>query len=425
MNLILRREFRSRVRRPAFWLLTLLVPLLVAGLYLLPPLLASRPARQMQVAVVDQSGLFAPQLQSSSTVAYHPVASVDCGRQQVEEEQADALLLILSRETTIPTEAVLYYQAHSPSPALQADVDHQLQTILRNSILLDVHGITVDDYALISRTRIHLRTQDMATGREAYARLKGVLGLVLALLALLVVLLFGGQVARGVMEERHSRVVEMLVSSVSPFRLLLGKVLGIGAAGLLQFALWLGLSAAAIGGIRSAYADLFARVDQQQLHALATKGEAAVEQLQSADQLQPVSDWMQGLAAIDWLTILPWFFLFAMAGYLLYAALFAVLGARLDKDADTSAFTLLLVAPLLAALCCVPAMMADPSGPLAVTLTLVPFTSPVALLFRLPFGIPIWQAALALALILAVIPLCTAWAAAVYRRRMVHGGGKW
>lgn len=416
--LIIRREFLSRVRRPAFWLLSLLVPLVVAGLYLLPPLLATRPTRQMQVAVVDQSGLFAPQLQSSSTVAYHPFGSVAYGRDEVESERADALLLILSRETTIPTEAVLYYQSHSPSLALQADIDHQLQTILRNSILLDVHDIAVEDYALIARTRIHLRTQDMATGREAYARVKEVLGVALALLALLLVLVFGGQVARGVMEERHNRVVEMLVSSIQPFRLLLGKVLGIGAAGLLQFLLWLSLSAAAIAGIRTVYADLFARVGQQQIHSLATKGEAAAEQMLSAAEQQPVSDWMQGLVAIDWSTIIVWFFLFAMAGYLLYASLYAVLGARLDRHADTAAYTLLMVSPLLAAFCCVPAMLVDPSGPLATALTLVPFTAPVAVLLRLPFGIPLWQVALSLLLVVVAIPLCTAWAAAIYRRRI-------
>ncbi|MBQ7710555.1 MAG: ABC transporter permease [Bacteroidales bacterium] len=417
--IILCREFRSRVRRPAFWILSLAIPLLVAALYLIPPLLASRPERQVCVAVVDESGLFASQLQSSPAVAYQPVGGVALGRRMVEEDAADALLLILARETTIPTEAVLYYQAHSPSTALQAEVDHQLQTILRNSILLDVHGIAVEDYALIARTRIHLRTQDMATGREAYAQVKGALGLTLALLALLVVLVFGGQVTRGVMEERHSRVVEMLVSSVSPFRLLLGKVLGIGAAGLLQFALWLLLSAAAIGGIHVAYADLFDRVEQQQLHSLATKGDAAVAQMQSADQMPPVSELMQGLSAIDWVTVLPWFFLFAMTGYLLYASLFAALGARLDKDADTAAFTLLLTSPLLVALCCVPAMQADPSGALAVTLSLIPFTAPVALLFRLPFGLPVWQVMLALALVIAAIPLCTAAAARLYRRRIL------
>ena len=419
--IIVSREFRSRVCRPAFWLLSLLVPLLVAGLYLLPPLLASRPSRQVQVAVVDESGLFASQLQSSSTVAYHPVGGVDYGRRMVENDEADVLLLILSRETTIPTEAVLYYHAHSPSTALQAVVDHQLQTILRNSILLDVHGITVEEYALMERTRIHLRTQDMATGREAFVQVKGVLGVVLALLALLVVIIFGSQVTRGVMEERHSRVVEMLVSSVRPFHLLLGKVLGIGAAGLLQFVLWLALSTASIAGIHTAYADLFAQVESQRVQSLATKGDAALTQMQAAADLQPASELMQGLAAIDWVTVIPWFFLFAMAGYLLYASLFAVLGARLDKDGDTSAFTLLLAVPLLATLCCVPTLLSDPSGPLAVTLSLVPFSSPAALLFRLPFGIPMWQVTLSLLLIVATIPLCTAWAAAVYRRRVLRG----
>lgn len=414
--IIVCREFRSRVCRRSFWMLSFVIPLLVAALYLIPPFIESHPEHRIRVAVVDESGLFASQLQSSSWVVYQPVGGVELGRRMVEDEAADALLLIFSRETTIPTEAVLYYQAHCPSQAVQADVDHQLQTVLRNSILLDVHGITVEEYALMERTRIHLHTQDMASGREAYSQVKGVLGVTLALLALLVVLIFGGQIARGVMEERHSRVVEMLVSSVSPFYLLLGKVLGIGATGLLQFMLWLSLSTAAIVGIHSVYADLFSRVEQQQIHSLATKGEEAVAQMQGASQIQPISDLMQGVTAINWQVVLPWFFVFAMVGYLLYASLFAVLGARLDKDADISAFALLLVLPLLVALCCVPAMLVDPSGPLAVTLTLIPFTSPVALLFRLPFGIPIWQVWSALVLIVVCIPLCTAWGASLYRR---------
>ncbi|KWW31975.1 MAG: ABC-type Na+ efflux pump permease component-like protein [bacterium P3] len=419
--IIVCREFRSRVRRPSFWLLSFVIPLLVAGLYLLPPLLASRPVRQVRVAVVDESGIFATQLQSSDAAAYLPVGSVTYGRRMVDDGDADALLLILARETTIPTDAVLYYHAHSPSAPLQADIDHQLQTILRNSILLDVHGITVEEYALMERTRIRLRTQDMATGREAYAQVKSVLGLALALLALLSVVLFGGQVTHGVMEERHSRVVEMLLSSTRPFPLLAGKVLGIGMAGLLQFTLWLALSAAAIGGIRTAYADMFARVESRQLQSLATKGSEATAQFQAALQQQPVSELMQGLESIDWGPVVLCFFLFATAGYLLYAGLFAALGARLDKDADSSAFTLLLSAPLLTACCCIPALLSDPSGPLAVVLSLVPFTSPVALLFRLPFGVPVWQVVLSLALILLFVPLCTAWAAAVYRRRILKG----
>lgn len=420
--IILCREFRSRVRRPSFWLLSIAVPLLVAALYLLPPLLATRPVRQVRVAVADESGLFAGRFQSSAAVDYVPVGGASYGRRMVEEGRADALLLILSRETTLPTDAVLYYHAHSPSAALQAEIDHQMQTLLRNSILLDVHGISVEEYALMERTRIHLRTQDMATGREAYAQVKGALGVLLALLALLVVVIFGGQVTRGIMEERHSRVVELLVSSTRPFQLLLGKVFGIGAAGLLQFVLWLTLSTAAIGGIRTAYADLFAQAESQQLHTLATKGSEATAQMQAASQMQPVSELVQGLEAIDWTTVVPWFLLFAMAGYLLYAALFAALGARIDKDADTSAFTLLLAAPLLGTLCCVPAMLADPSGALAVTLSMIPFTSPVALLFRLPFGLPVWQALISLVLILICVPLCTVGAAAIYRRRSVTMG---
>ena len=417
--IVLCREFHSRIRRRSFWLVTVVVPLIVALCYLLPPLLESRQPQQVTIAVVDETGVFAPQLQSHDAVTYQPVGGLDYGRRMVEQEAADALLHIPTRETTLPTEATLLYRSHVPATPVVRDVDHQLQTILRNSILLDVHGLTVEDYALIEHTHMYLRTRDITTGRDAYVGIKGTLGLLLALLMLFVVWLLGGQVTRSVKEERHSRVVELLVSSVRPFVLLGGKILGIGAAGLMQFALWLIFSAGAIWGIHTAYADMFARVESQQLHQLTTKGSDIAVQMQAAADRQPVSDMMQGLVAIDWSTVVPWFILVAIAGYLLYAALYAALGARLERSADTGIPCLLLAMPLVVVLCCFPAIAADPSGSLAVTLTMIPFTAPAAFMMRLPFGIPMAQALLSLALIIIATPLCSWGAALLYRRHIL------
>lgn len=418
--LIIRREFLTRVRKLSFWLLALLVPLVVALLYLLPPLLASHPGRQAHVLVVDETGLFANQMQNSASVAYQPAGGLDYAQRCMREaDSIDAVLYIPSPSHTIPNEAFLYYFSHAPSASLQNDIDHELQVLLRNSILLDVYGISSDDYKLVSSTRIRLHANDLATGHEAYLGVKSAMSVLLSVLSVLVVLLFGSQVLRSVLEERTNRVVEILLSSVHPFQLMMGKVVGVGLVGLLQFAVWIALSALAVVGIRHTYSDLFAQVEALSPDQIATKGTDAVAQMQSLQPRMPFSDLLGGLSSIDFATVVPLFVLVAMLGYLLYAALFASVGAWSSRDTDGTAFALPLVSPLLFALACLPAMLAQPSGLLAVTLSFIPFTAPVALLCRLPFGLPVVQTVLSIVLMVVAIPLCTLVSAIIYRRRVM------
>lgn len=434
--LVIQREYRARIRKPSFWILALLVPLLLAAAYALPIVLASRPAEHADVLVVDETGLFEGRFRSGRDVTYHDAGSLEYAQRQLAEvDTLDAVVFIPAREVSIPLDAFLYYRSSAPAAAVQANVDRQLQEILRNAILMDVHGINPDDYAMLTGTRMKLRLLDLETGRDGYLRVKAVAGFLLALLVFVAVFLFGSQVMRGVVEEKSSRIVEVVICSVKPFQLMMGKVVGIGLAGLTQFALWAVLAGAAVGGLRTANADLFAQAARPQVTQLATKGAEATAQYEAAAAEarayeqgigldKSVRELLDGLSSINFGLLAVCFLFYFLTGYLLYAGLFAAVGAAVDPDTDSQQFTLPVTLPLLVAVLLLPAVMQSPSGSLGVWLSLIPFTSPVAMLFRIPFGVPVWQLLLSAVLLLGAFVLCIWLAARAYRAGILRTGRK-
>ena len=435
--LVIQREYLTRVKKPSFWILTLVVPILLAGVYAIPIILASRPLEHANVLVVDDSGLFQGQFRSGRDITYHEAGSIDYARRQLEQtDTLDAIVYIPARETTLPRDAYLYYRSDAPSMTVQGDVNSQLQEILRNRILLDVHGLTPDDYTMLTSTHIKLRTQDIETGRDSFLQVKIALGIILAMLVFIAVFMFGSQVMRGVMEEKTSRIVEVIVCSVKPFQLMMGKVVGIGLVGLTQFALWVILSAVAVTGVQLTNADLFEQVSQRGNRTeIATKGDEATTQYQTAqyqaEQYQAgegidnsLQDLIQGLTDINYGLIILLFIFYFVFGYLLYASLFAAAGSLVDNDTDSQQFTLPLTVPLLLAMLLLPAMINEPSGNISTWLSLIPFTSPVAMLLRIPFGVPVWQVVLSMLLLLATFPLCIWAAAKIYRSAILRYGQK-
>lgn len=432
--LVLSREYLSRVRKPSFWVITIVVPILLAAIYAIPVILASRPAEHAHVLVVDDSGLFQGEFRSSRSITYHPAGSIDYARRQLSSvDSLDAIVFIPARETSIPQDAFLYYQSHVPSPAVQADVNAQLQQILHNRILLDVHGISPDEYAMLTSTAVRLRTQDIESGREGHLQVRLVLASILAVLIFLTVVIFGSQVMRGVMEEKSSRIVEIIVCSVKPFQLMMGKVVGIALVGLTQITLWVVLATFAIVGIRAGNASLFQEAEGAHPTQLATKGTEATRQYQAA-QIEAaryeagegidhqVQTLFQSVSDINFpltLTIALYYFLF---GYLLYASLFAAVGSLAGSETDAQPFSIPLSLPLLLVILLIPFISASPSGPLATWLSIIPFTSPVAMPFRIPFGVPIWQVVLSMVLLFAVFPLCVWGAARIYRHALLRYG---
>ncbi len=433
--LVIQREYLTRVKKPSFWVLTVVVPILLAGVYAIPIILASRPIEHAHVLLVDDTGLFQGQFRSGRDITYHEAGSIEYARRELQQHDSlDAIVYIPARETTLPRDAYLYYRSDAPSLTVQTDAQNQLQEILGNSILLDVHGLTPEDYALLTSTHIKLRPQDIETGRDGFLQVKIVVGVLLAFLVFMAVFMFGSQVMRGVMEEKTSRIVEVIVCSVKPFQLMMGKVVGIGLVGLTQFALWVLLSGIAVVGVQASNADLFRQATAHQTE-IASKGTEATTQYE-AEQARAaeyeagqgidnsVKELIEGLTGINFAMLIVLFVFYFVFGYLLYASLFAAAGSLVDNETDSQQFTLPMTVPLILTLLLMPAMVGQPSGSLSVWLSIIPFTSPVAMLMRIPFGVPVWQVAVSMLLLLITFPLCIWAAAKVYRSAILRYGQK-
>lgn len=417
--LILSREYRLRLCRPSFWVLTLLVPLLLAALYALPVVVASGEKEQAEVLVVDETGLFENGLRPTPEVSFRRMPSLDYARRTMDtSDRVAAILFIPMREFTIPRDAFFYHRSSTPPLALQSLVDSQLQMLLRNAIIEGVYHLEPSVYHSVESTNIRLHPHDAVTGRESFARVKSVLAVVLAALMVLALIVFGVQVMRSVREEKNSRVVEVVIASVRPLQLLVGKVVAVSLAALTQLALWVVLTALAVSLVRSSSPELFAYAEQQlEAPSVASKGTEAT--LQYAAPLSLPDEAMQGLAAVDLPTVAALFALFFLLGLLLYGALLAALASRLDPDADTLQWTLVAASPMLLVLVLAPWLLQQPAGTLAQCFTLIPFTAPAAAMLRLPFGIGTLQLALAVLLLLASFFLAALLAARTYRRHLL------
>ncbi len=435
--LVIQREYFTRVKKTSFWILTIVVPILLAVVYAIPIFLATRPLEHSHVLIVDDTGLFQGQFRSGRDISYHEAGSIDYARRQLQQyDSLDAIVYIPARETTLPRDAYLFYLSDMPALNVQTDAQSQLQEILRNRILLDVHGLTPEDYTLLTSTHIKLRTQDIETGRDGFLQVKIAVGIILAMLVFIAVFMFGSQVMRGVMEEKTSRIVEVIVCSVKPFQLMMGKVVGIGLVGLTQFALWVLLAGALVMGVQLTHADLFQQATERHSQTeIASKGTEATYQYQTeqerAAQYQAgegidnsIQDLIEGLTGINFAMIIFLFLFYFVFGYLLYASLFAAAGSLVDNETDSQQFTIPLTIPLILTILLLPSMIGQPSGSISVWLSLIPFTSPVAMLMRIPFGVPVWQVVLSMLLLLATFPLCIWAAARVYRSAILRYGQK-
>lgn len=412
---VIGRECSIRLRRPSFWIITLLVPIVLGVLYALPVWTASRQAERATVLVVDQTGLFAEGLSSTRAVAFKSMPSLDYAKREVGE--GEVILFVPLRETTIPHDAFLLYDAEEPTAELRTAIDAQLQTLLHNAILEDVYHLEPTVYHSVEHTTISLHTQEMATGRQSHAAVKEVLALVLAVLMALALVVFGVQLFRAVQEERQNRVAEVVATSLRPVALLLGKVIAVAMVAVVQLMLWVALTSVAIAGIQATHADLFAAArDSQELHSVATKGEAATVQYGATMQL--VDQTVQGLAAIRLPIVALTFLGYFLLGYLLYGSLIALIASWIGGEADAVGWTLVAVSPLVATLVLAPMLFQGKAAGIQAVLMATPFTAPVAAMLRLPFGISSVQVVVSVVFLLLMASIMAVWAARVYRRRL-------
>jgi len=417
--LIIQREFITRVRKKTFLLMTLLAPLLLAAVMIVPGLLASMPEDDKSIIVLDEPSILAPEKGTSqfSLEYLNPNEfDLETGKKILRESDKDALLYIPSGNGWDPDfikNNILLFGKEDIGIDLQRFVERQLEEKINQQKLIR-QGVDPDVVAQ-TKTKVTIRSFTMGEeGNEETSAtpLKMGLGYIAGILIYFFIFFYAVQVMRGVIEEKTSRIVEVIISSVRPRQLMMGKILGIGLVGVVQFLIWVILSGTIYVVVSTfIYPEIFA----QQVPA----GPGSPD-LSTVDQTNLFSM----LNSINFPVVLSGFVFYFFGGYFLYSALFAALGSAIDQEADSQQFMLPVTAPMIIAITTAMNVIQDPNGPLAFWMSMIPLTSPISMMIRLPFGVPIWQIGLSALILVGTFFGVVALAGKIYRVGILMYGKK-
>ena len=421
IGLIIRREYFTRVKKRSFIIMTFLGPLLLAAIYIIPILLALHGDNEKRtIAVVDQSDWFERQFTNTETQTFIRLddISIDSTKKLVQEGVYDIALFIPETQLNITSSAVVYSMKQVPM-----NVEDHIRDVMKNEIQIQkLLALGVDPDVLENiKTSINLsviRMDEEGGEKETFTEVQFALGMILAVLIYMFIMLFGGQVMQGVTEEKSSRIVEVIVSSVKPFQLMMGKVIGVSLVALTQFLMWILLT----GVI---YIGFSAVVGISSPDAI-SQGTVMTQQIDTSNIMdnESVQNILNIVHSIDFGTVIVSFIVFFLLGYLLYATMFAAIGSIVENNTDSQQFTLPVTVPLLVAFLSAIYIVNNPDGSLAVWLSMIPFTSPIVMMVRIPFGVPIWQVVVS-AVILAGTFVGMTWIAAkIYRTGILMYGKK-
>ncbi len=427
--IIIRREFISRVKKKSFLVMTILGPILIAALIIVPVLVTQVTDSHYSVAVVDDSFLFYNSFEDTQNISFTPLTiNLDDALQLMHDGSYDAVLHIPETGFSAPSTIRLFSER-----SINFNAKLLIENILRHdfeSLKLSAEGIDPEILKKIE-TQLNIQTfriKDDGEYVSDHPVISMGLGFISGFLIYIFIFLFGSQVLRGVLEEKTSRIVEIIVSSVKPFQLMMGKVVGVGLVGLSQFLIWVILSFAIIGLFRTAMPDMFRFTPDEQVYVTSTQILSQEEMEKQREKIQEhntmAGQLLEGLAAINFPVMILSFIFYFIGGYLLYAAFFAAIGSAVDNEADTQQFMLPVTIPLLLAIIMAQMVLNNPSGPVAFWLSIIPLTSPVIMMVRIPFGVPYAEIALSAALLIAGF-LFTIWfSARIYRTGILMYGKK-
>lgn len=420
LGLIIKREFSTRIRKPSFIILTLLAPVLMAIMLFLPAYLATLPGDEKVISVLDESVLLDfDKGNDELKLRYLNPEDFDFEKAKAFSEAADdyAFLHVPLSEGGDPdfvARNIRLFRKGDVSLSVENYLERNLEKYLQKE-KLKTEGVDPEILAR-TKTKVNLRVVNTEAGLETEnaTLVKMGIGYVAAFAIYLFIFIYGSQVMRGVIEEKSNRIMELMVSSVKPFDLMMGKILGIGSLALLQFIIWIGLGALIFALFSATFID----------PALATGNPAAGAEQLSALQDTPAFEIYRSLQTVNFTNVLLSFLFYFIGGYLLYGALFAAIGSAVDKEADSQQFILPLTIPLILSLLVILRALDNPDGALAFWMSEIPLTSPLVMMARIPFEVPLWEQLLSM-LLLALSFLGSVWLAAkIYRVGILMYGKK-
>ncbi len=414
VSIIIQREFNERVRKKSFIITTILMPVLMIVLMIAPALIMEYSrGEQKTIAVIDDSGLVAPQLQSNEELRFEPT---DLTTEEARRSLTDrfGVLYIGSDILENPSDVKLYANASS-SLSIESNITGQIEDILEAEKLKAYHIDNLQQILDEVKTTVTLQTfrNDKSQEAESQAQSSTVAtaaGYILGFVLYMFLLIYGSMVMQSVIEEKNNRVLEVVVSSVRPFDLMLGKILGVALVAVVQVLIW-GVLIFAVGAIvlpQLMPAEMMAGVQamQQGMPDAAAMGDMDPEMLQA---VAAVTD--TGYI----LKIFVCLLLFVFGGYLLYSAMFAAVGSAVDNVQDASQLQMPVTLPIILALLMMLAVIKDPNSSLAFWFSIIPFTSPVVMMARIPYDIPLWEIVLSLVVLYASFVTMVWFAGKIYR----------
>ena len=421
IGLIIKRDYLTRVRNRSFLILTFLGPILMAAIYIIPIMLALNSSTDhLRVAFVDESRWFEDCFSNTKDHTFVPMHGqpIDSVKEMVKTGVFDMALYVPPTQLNIPSNAVVYSIRQVPM-----EVETYISSVMEKEIedqKLMAKGVDPEIVSAV-KTDVNLsvmRMDEKGNEKETFTEVQFILGMILAMLVYMFIMFFGGQVMQGVSEEKTNRIIEVIISSVKPFQLMMGKIIGVSLVALTQFVLWIVLTLVLYLGF-SAYLGL-------SNPEMLSQGTVMAQEITSNDIMsnENVQNILQIVHSIDFGTIITCFLIFFILGYLLYATLYAAIGSLVDNNTDAQQFTLPVTVPLIIAIISSFYIVNNPDSSLSVWLSMIPFTSPISMMVRIPFGVPIWQIVVSVLLLAGTFVFMTWFAAKIYRTGILMYGKK-
>ncbi len=419
--LIIEREYMSRVKKKSFIIMSILGPILIAALYIIPIVLATMDTSQVRkIAVIDTTGELKEALKSDKTITYDFLDKKDINEAKKALLTSDYYaLLYRSEKKKYDEKGLVLISEKQPSIDIKLSISNAIEDNIER---YKMQKLNITQAALDSlKTNVALETLKLTeegTEEESSTELAMAISFMAALFIYFVIFLYGSQVMRGVIEEKNNRIVEVIISSVRPFQLMMGKILGVALVVLTQLLLWFVLSFLII----SAAGFILPEISPENAQMIAESNN--VSGIKNPSTVMTLDNLLGKFFNLNLPLLLFCFVFYLIGGYLTYAALFAAVGSAVDNETDSQQFMLPVSLPMILAFVVAMNIIREPEGTLAFWMSIIPFTSPITMMVRIPFGVSTWELMLSITLLIGAF-IGTTWVAAkIYRTGILMYGKK-
>ena len=424
--LVIQREYLTRVRKKSFLIMTILGPLLMGGIFISTLLLDKVDTEIKTIAVIDETRIFQDKFKDSERIKFvYPTSSIDSVKKESVSKGYFGILFIPSTPNLSSLEkAITIYSSSQPGFEVISKIKFTIEKEINSNKYIEAG---IDEKKLNSiKTDVEIRTRNLED-KETNTALVSTLGGAGGLMIYLFIFIYGAMVMRGVLEEKTSRIVEVIISSIKPFQLMMGKIIGIAMVGLTQFLLWVVLTAIIYSGISN-----FAfkgKTDKDKIESMmksrvGTNNPVMNQSIEFDDTKDDGAKLTEIMGSINFPLLIGMFIFYFLGGYLLYSALFAAIGAAVDSETDTQQFMLPVTIPLIIAYIAGISVINNPQGNIAFWFSIIPFTSPIVMMVRIPFGVPWHHLLISMVLLIGGFIFTTWIAGKIYRTGILMYGKK-